>query len=148
MKNKVIVTIVLEEGAELPFYASELAAGADVRAFIEADITLLPGEVKAVPTGIRLGIAEGFEVQVRSRSGLALKNQVVVLNSPGTIDADYRGQLQVILMNLGKEPFVITSGMRIAQIVVAPSYQAEFVVEESLTATGRGDGGFGHTGMH
>lgn len=132
----------------LPTYGSELAAGADVRANIESDIILLPGESRLVPTGLKFAIPEGYEIQVRPRSGLALKNQITVLNTPGTIDADYRGEVGVILINHGKMPFVITPGMRIAQIVLAPVAKALFVQEELLAGTSRGEGGFGHTGTH
>lgn len=132
----------------MPTYGSELAAGADVRANIENDIALLPGESKLVPTGLKFAIPEGYEIQVRPRSGLALKNQITVLNTPGTIDADYRGEVGVILINHGKMPFIITPGMRIAQIVLAPVAKALFVREELLAVTARGEGGFGHTGTH
>ncbi len=101
-----------------------------------------------VPTGLRLAIPEGYEVQVRPRSGLALKEQITVLNSPGTIDADYRGEVGVILINHGKKTFVITPKMRIAQLVVAQVTKARFSIEECLVATSRGEGGFGHTGTH
>jgi dUTP pyrophosphatase len=147
-QNKIAVPIVVDEGASLPIYSSELAAGADVRAHIVEDIILQPGDRVVIKTGLRFAIPEGFEIQVRSRSGLAAKNGIVVMNSPGTIDADYRGELGVILINHGKEPFVITPGMRIAQIVLAPVVQAEFVSQECLVNTTRGEGGFGHTGTH
>jgi dUTP pyrophosphatase len=142
-----LVISVMEEEF-LPMYASELAAGADVRAFIEKELTIEPGEIALIPTAIRLAIPEGYEVQIRSRSGLALKHQVVVLNSPGTIDADYRGEVQVILINHGKVPFSVTRGMRIAQMVLAPVSRALFVGGENLVITSRAEGGFGHTGTH
>ena len=148
MQNKTIVPTLVEEGAQLPVYSSELAAGADVRAHISAELVVQPGATVLVQTGLRFAIPEGFEIQVRPRSGLALKHGITVLNSPGTIDADYRGELGVILVNHGKEPFVITPGMRIAQIVLAPIVRAEFVSQESLVSTSRGEGGFGHTGTH
>ncbi|MBP7074804.1 MAG: dUTP diphosphatase [Rhabdochlamydiaceae bacterium] len=145
--KSILIPITLEEGAELPSYASDLAAGADVRACIKEEMIILPGESALIPTGIKVAIPEGYEIQVRPRSGLALKNKITVLNTPGTIDADYRGVIGVILINHGREPFHVTQGMRIAQIVVAPVFQANFVQESSLTATVRGDGGFGHTGV-
>lgn len=147
-QNKIAVPIVVDQGAELPIYSSALAAGADVRAHMSEDIILQPGERVVIKTGLKFAIPEGFEIQVRSRSGLAAKHGIVVMNSPGTIDADYRGELGVILINHGKEPFVITPGMRIAQIVLAPVVQAEFVSQECLAHTTRGEGGFGHTGTH
>jgi dUTP pyrophosphatase len=147
MKNRVTISVVPEEGADLPAYSSTLAAGADVKAFLKQEVVLQPGERALIPTGLKLAIPEGYEVQVRPRSGLALKQGVTVLNTPGTIDADYRGELGVILINHGQHPFTVTHGMRIAQIVLAPVSMAEFVVEERLTATERGVGGFGHTGV-
>ncbi len=141
------IRIILKKGASLPRYASEGASGADVTAFIEGPITIGPKKSVLIPTGISMEIPVGYEIQVRPRSGLALKNQITVLNSPGTIDADYRGELGVILMNHGDEPFIVTPGMRIAQIVMAPVAFADFKVEEELTASVRGTGGFGHTGV-
>lgn len=142
------VPIFLEEAAETPNYASIGASGADVRAFLKEEIRLLPGSSMLVPTGLRFEIPQGYEIQVRPRSGLALKHQITVLNTPGTIDADYRGELGIILINHGKEPFLIQPGMRIAQIVLAPVVQANFVNTASLAASQRGSGGFGHTGTH
>jgi dUTP pyrophosphatase len=130
----------------LPVYASDLAAGADVKAYISTPIVLAPGAIVLVPTGLRFAIPEGFEIQVRPRSGLALKHGITVLNSPGTIDADYRGEVGVILVNHGSQAFEIVRGMRIAQIVLAPVCQAHFAIGETLVATSRGEGGFGHTG--
>lgn len=147
LKNRVTISVLPAEGADLPIYSSELAAGADVKAYLKQDVTLQPGESALIPTGLKLAIPEGFEVQVRPRSGLALKHGVTVLNSPGTVDADYRGELGVILINHGEIPFTVTHGMRIAQIVVAPVSMAKFTLEETLTATVRGSGGFGHTGL-
>lgn len=141
------VSTIAQEGVEIPRYASMGASGADVKAFITSDLTLLPGHSILVPTGLRFSIPLGYEIQVRPRSGLALKHQITVLNSPGTIDADYRGELGIILFNNGKEPFVITPGMRIAQLVLCPVVQALFVESEELVATARGAGGFGHTGL-
>ncbi len=131
----------------IPSYATPFAAGADVRAHLESAQLIAPGASALIPTGIRMAIPEGYEVQVRPRSGLALKNQITVLNTPGTIDSDYRGELCVILINHGKEAFSVEPGMRIAQIVLAPVVQAEFILqEEPLPQTLRGDRGFGHTG--
>jgi dUTP pyrophosphatase len=146
--EKIPVQVLLEEGAETPFYATEQASGADIRARLAEPLTIPPGEVRLIPTGIRLSIPEGFEIQVRPRSGLAVKEQVTVLNTPGTIDADYRGEIMVILINHGKKPFIVTHGMRIAQLVLAPVVQAVFLQQETLTATMRGEGRFGHTGTH
>lgn len=144
---KVAVQVAEEEF--LPTYSSALAAGADVKAYIEKEIVLEPGSSVLVPTGLKMAIPQGYEIQVRPRSGLALKHQITVLNTPGTVDADYRGEIGVILINHGKMPFVITRGMRIAQFVLSRVYTAEFVKEEQeLTATARGSGGFGHTGTH
>jgi dUTP pyrophosphatase len=132
----------------LPMYASALAAGADVKAHIKEQIAIEPGVSVLVPTGLRFAIPTGYEIQVRPRSGLALKNQITVLNTPGTIDADYRGEIGVILINHGKNTFIITPGMRIAQIVLARVERANFCLWESLISTSRGEGGFGHTGTH
>jgi len=131
-----------------PTYGTEDAAGADVRAYIEEDLLIQPGETLAVPTGLKVEIPRGFEIQVRPRSGLAYKNQMTVLNTPGTIDSDYRGEIKLIMINHGKEVFRVTRGMRLAQLVVAPVVQAEFEFREELTTSARGEGGFGHTGVH
>lgn len=143
----VSIPLILSEGAEVPLYASDLAAGADVRACLKQDVIIKPGESALIPTGIRVAIPEGFEIQVRPRSGLAYKHQMTVLNTPGTIDADYRGEIGIILINHGKEPFTVTHGMRIAQLVIAPVVQALFTQEALLSSTTRGEGGFGHTGV-
>ncbi|MBL0371590.1 dUTP diphosphatase [Rhizobium sp. KVB221] len=134
---------------ELPSYATAGAAGMDLRAAI-ADgerLVLKPGARKLVPTGLIMEIPHGFEVQIRPRSGLAFKNGITCLNTPGTIDSDYRGEVQVLLVNLGDEKFVIERGMRIAQMVVAPVVQAKVEERSLATATDRGDGGFGSTGL-
>lgn len=144
--NSVDVPFVLEEGAENPVYSSVDASGADVKAFIKENLVIAPGARALVPTGLRFEIPHGYEIQVRPRSGLALKQGITVLNTPGTIDADYRGEVSVILINLSQEPVVITPGMRIAQIVLTPVVQARFVRITDLAATARGAGGFGHTG--
>lgn len=136
----------LRPEAGLPRYMTELAAGLDVQAVIDQPITLAPGERCLVPTGLALAIPRGFEVQVRPRSGLALRHGVTLVNTPGTIDADYRGEVGIIMINHGRDPFVVTSGDRIAQLVVAPVCQAELLEVKSLPETQRGDGGFGHTG--
>ncbi len=141
------IPIIIAEGAQPPVYASDQAAGADVRAHLTEEKLLQPGERALIPTGLRFAIPDGFEIQVRPRSGLALKNGITVLNTPGTIDSDYRGELGIILINLGQEPFTVAPGMRIAQIIVAPVVRARFVREENLVSTGRGDRGFGHTGI-
>ncbi len=134
------------DGLALPGYETAGAAGMDLRAAVIADLVLQPGERAAVPTGLIMEIPEGFEGQVRPRSGLALKNGVTCLNSPGTIDWDYRGEVKVILANLGAEPFTITRAMRIAQLVIAPVTRVEITEISELSATERGAGGFGSTG--
>lgn len=145
--NPITIPMTVEEGAEAPIYSSAEAAGADVRARLSSEQILAPGQTLLIPTGLRFEIPEGFEIQVRPRSGLALKHGITVLNSPGTIDSDYRGELGVILINHSQHPFTITPGMRIAQIVVAPVYRAIFSTESDLSVTARGEGGFGHTGV-
>ncbi len=130
----------------LPQYATPQSAGMDLRANLDAPITLKPLERRLIPTGLRMALPAGFEAQVRPRSGLALKHGVTVLNSPGTIDADYRGEVGVVLVNLSQEPFVVNDGERIAQLVVARHEQPRVVAVDSLDDTERGEGGFGHTG--
>lgn len=148
----VIVEVVREAwadlGVALPQYATAGAAGADLRANFEdrAGRVLAAGERLLVPTGLRIAVPEGFEMQIRPRSGLAMKHGVTLANAPGTIDADYRGPLGVILVNLGAEPFVVEHGARIAQAVVAPVVQAVFEAVDKLDGTERGTGGFGSTG--
>lgn len=144
--DQVPIPIIAQDGVELPYYASTGASGADVKAFISENIILPAGSSRLIPTGLRLAIPHGYEIQVRPRSGLALKHQITVLNTPGTIDADYRGEVGIILINMGKEDFTITPGLRIAQLVLAPVVQATFVHAEELAETVRGTGGFGHTG--
>jgi dUTP pyrophosphatase len=146
--QKITVATRAEPGVEYPIYASTGASGADVKAFIKADMVIPAGASRLIPTGLKLSIPHGYEIQVRPRSGLALKHQITVLNTPGTIDADYRGEVGVILMNCGKEDFIVTPGMRIAQFVLAPVVQADFLHAEELTETARGHGGFGHTGVN
>ena len=134
------------EGAVIPEYKTAGAAGADLCALLDAPLTIPSGRSAMVPTGLFFEIPEGYEVQVRPRSGLAAKNGVTVLNTPGTIDCDYRGEIKVILINLGAEDFTINSGDRIAQMIIAPVIQASFTKVNSLSETERGAGGFGSTG--
>ncbi|MGS4887424.1 dUTP diphosphatase [Roseibium sp. MB-4] len=139
----------LDHGQDLPLpaYQSDLAAGLDLLAAVDDDLTLQPGNRALVPTGLAMSLPAGFEAQVRPRSGLAAKNGVTVLNTPGTIDADYRGEVKVILINLGDTAFEISRGDRIAQMVIAPVLQAEIEEVEILSETSRGTGGFGSTGQ-
>ena len=130
----------------LPHFETALAAGADLRAALEADMTLAPGARALVPTGFAMALPAGYEAQIRPRSGLAYKHGITCLNTPGTIDADYRGEVKVLLINHGREPFTITRGERIAQMVIAPITQPAFVSVETLDDTVRGEGGFGSTG--
>lgn len=134
------------EGLSLPAYATDQSAGMDLCAAVSADVTLMPGARMLVPTGLAIALPDGFEAQVRPRSGLAIKNGISVLNSPGTIDADYRGEVQVILANLGTEAFTIVRGMRIAQMIVAPYSRVKWREVGQLSETARGAGGFGSTG--
>lgn len=138
----------LPHGAELPLpeYATADSAGLDLLAAVAGDLTIQPGRRALVPTGLAIALPRGYEAQVRPRSGLALKNGITVLNSPGTVDADYRGEVGVILANLGEEPFVVTRGMRIAQMVVAPVTRLAWEVVADLPESARGAGGFGSTG--
>lgn len=148
-KNQLVsVPVQIENEDYLPAYATSQAAGADVRAFLSEAKTLSPGSSCLVPTGMRMEIPEGYEIQIRPRSGLALKHQVTVLNTPGTIDADYRGEIGVILVNHGRNDFIIEPGMRIAQMVLTPFTKADFQISAELTTTQRSAGGFGHTGAH
>lgn len=140
------IQIVNRSHHELPAYATELSAGMDLRANIDEVITLRPLERRLIPTGLFIALPPGYEAQVRPRSGLALKKGIGVLNAPGTIDADYRGEIGVILVNLSNEDFVINDGDRIAQMVVARHETVQWCPVEQLDATERGEGGFGHTG--
>ncbi len=135
------------DGLDLPSYATAGAAGMDLLAAVQAPLVILPGGRVLVPTGLRVALPAGHELQVRPRSGLALKHGIVLPNSPGTVDEDYRGELQVIVMNAGTEPFTVTRGMRIAQAVLAPVVRAVWHETETLEATARGEGGFGSTGV-
>ena len=139
---------VINKGRQpLPEYATTLSAGLDLRANIDSSITLNPMERQLIGTGLYIALPPGYEAQVRPRSGLALKHGITVLNTPGTIDADYRGEVKVLLVNLSNVPFVVNEGERIAQLVVAKHEHAEFVVVEDLDDTERGAGGYGHTGV-
>lgn len=140
------IQIINRSHHALPSYATPQSAGVDLRANIEAPIELRPLERKLIPTGLFMALPPGYEAQVRPRSGLAIKHGITVLNTPGTIDADYRGEVCIILVNLSDEPFVITDGERIAQMVIARHEQAEWEPVEVLPETERGAGGFGHSG--
>lgn len=140
------INIINKSHHPLPAYATEQSAGMDLRAFIEEPIVLHPMERKLIHTGLYMALPKGYEAQVRPRSGLALKHGITVLNSPGTIDADYRGELGVVLINLSQEDFVINDGERIAQMVIAKHETAEFIEVQELDDTERGAGGYGHTG--
>lgn len=145
MQN-VNVKVINRSKHALPHYATEQAAGMDLRANLGEPVRLAPGERALVPTGLYMELPAGYEAQVRPRSGLALKQGVTVLNAPGTIDADYRGEVGVILINLGQTEFVVEDGERVAQLVVAPYVQVQWTEAEQLNETGRGAGGFGSTG--
>jgi dUTP pyrophosphatase len=136
------------EGLKLPAYATPGAAGMDLLAAVASPVTIEPGKRALIPTGLAIALPPGFEMQVRPRSGLALRNGIVLPNSPGTIDEDFRGEVQVILLNAGDAPFTVERGMRIAQAVVAPVVRAEWQEVESLDDTARSTGGFGSTGTH
>jgi dUTP pyrophosphatase len=142
------IKIVNHSKHPLPEYATPLSAGMDLRANIDEAIVLKPLERKLVPTGLFIELPAGFEAQIRPRSGLAIKKGITVLNSPGTIDADYRGEICIILINLSTEDFVINDGERICQMIIASHEQAEWIEVEELGETDRGAGGFGHTGKH
>ncbi|NPV05147.1 MAG: dUTP diphosphatase [Syntrophaceae bacterium] len=148
-REQITVTVTRVDGSEdlpLPGYMTDHAAGMDLMAAVQGDLVLPPGQRALVPTGIAIALPEGFEAQIRPRSGLALKHGVTLLNTPGTIDADYRGEIRVILINHGAEPFVVRRGDRIAQMIVAPVCWVRWDPQPGLPATERGDGGFGHTG--
>ena len=145
--NKIDIEIVAQKGAVIPEYKTSGSSGADVHAFLSEPVVLKKGEVKLIPTGLCCSISEGYEIQVRPRSGLAGKNGITCLNTPGTIDSDYRGEIKVILINLGTEDFTINNGDRIAQFVVAPVVTGNFIQTDSLGKTLRGEGGFGSTGV-
>ncbi|HPE36290.1 MAG TPA: dUTP diphosphatase [Spirochaetales bacterium] len=144
--DKPSVLVTLDPGADTPRYQTPGSAGADLKARLDAPLDIQPGERAVVPTGIRIHLPEGYEAQVRPRSGLAATHGLTCLNSPGTIDSDYRGEIRVILINLGSDPVVISPGERVAQLVIAPVAHAEFTVVPELPASERGSGGFGSTG--
>ena len=141
------IKVVNRGHQQLPAYATPQSAGMDLRANLSEPITLHPMERRLIPTGLHIALPEGYEAQVRPRSGLALKHGLTVLNTPGTIDADYRGEIGVVLINLSQEDFVINDGERIAQMVIARHEQGDLVVVEELDQTERGEGGYGHTGV-
>jgi len=139
---------VINKGHQpLPQYATEQSAGMDLRANLDEPVTLKPLERRLIPTGLHIALPVGFEAQVRPRSGLALKKGITVLNTPGTIDADYRGEIGVVLINLSQEEFVVNDGERIAQMIIARHEKADFIEVEVLDETERGEGGYGHTGV-
>ena len=140
------VKIINKSNNALPAYETASSAGMDLRAFVDADVVLKPFERKLIPTGLYIELPDGYEAQIRPRSGLAIKSGITVLNSPGTIDADYRGEIKVILINLSQDDFTIKSGDRICQMVIAKHEKAEFVEVDEISETERGAGGFGHTG--
>jgi dUTP pyrophosphatase len=142
------IKIINNSGHDLPRYETDLSAGVDLRANIDEAITLAPLQRQLIKTGLFMALPKGYEAQVRPRSGLALKKGITVLNTPGTIDADYRGEIGVILVNLSQEPFTVENGERIAQMVIAKCEQANFIAVEELDETDRGAGGFGSTGTH
>ncbi len=141
------IKVVNRGHQQLPAYATPQSAGMDLRANLSEPITLHPMERRLIPTGLHIALPEGYEAQVRPRSGLALKHGLTVLNTPGTIDADYRGEIGVVLINLSQEDFVVNDGERIAQMVIARHEQGDLVVVEELDQTERGEGGYGHTGV-
>ena len=141
------VEIVNASNNDLPAYSTPQSAGMDLRAYLTEPVTLMPGESKLIGTGLYIALPESYEAQIRPRSGLALKNGITVLNAPGTIDADYRGEIKVILYNASNEEFIVSSGERIAQMVIAKHEKANFIEVTSLDETERGDGGFGHSGI-
>ena len=144
--SNVLIKCKIQDGVTLPKYKTSGSAGADICAFIKEPIVLKKGQRFAVPTGLSFEIPVGYEVQIRPRSGLALNYGVTCLNAPGTIDCDYRGEIKVVLINLGDEDFTINNGERIAQMVVAPVVQCDFEIVDELSSTLRGEGGFGSTG--
>ncbi|TKB10633.1 dUTP diphosphatase [Desulforhopalus sp. IMCC35007] len=136
-----------ERNLTLPAYETEGSAGMDIMAAVTGDTIIEPGQITLIPTGFAVAIPKGYEIQVRPRSGLAVKNGITLINSPGTIDSDYRGEVKVALVNLGRGPFTVTRGARIAQMIVAPVQRARLIEVEVLDKTKRGAGGFGHTGV-
>ena len=145
--DNIEVKIINRSGHELPAYGTLMSAGMDVRACLDAPVTLAPFERALIPTGFKIQLPQGYECQLRPRSGLALRHGITLVNSPGTVDADYRGEIGVILINLSQEPFVINNGERICQMVIARYSRVDWILAESLDDTERGAGGFGHTGI-
>lgn len=145
--DKVTIRVVNTSANPLPSYATPSAAGMDVRAMLDGAVIIAPGARALIPTGLRVAVPDGYELQLRPRSGLALKNGITLLNTPGTIDADYRGEVGVILANLGSEPFTVNNGDRICQAVIAPVVHAVWNECDSLDVTERAEGGFGHSGV-
>lgn len=136
-----------QEDMVLPAYETDGAAGMDIRAAVKTPVTIRPGEIQLVPTGLSVAVPRGYEAQIRARSGLALKKGIGLVNAPGTIDSDYRGEIRLILINWGKEPFTIHRGDRVGQMLIHRVHRAEFVEVEELDGTQRGEGGFGHSGV-
>ena len=145
--DNIEVKIINRSGHELPAYGTLMSAGMDVRACLDAPVTLAPFERALIPTGLKIQLPQGYECQLRPRSGLALRHGITLVNSPGTVDADYRGEIGVILINISQEPFVINNGERICQMVIARYSRVDWILAESLDDTERGAGGFGHTGI-
>lgn len=146
--NRIKIKIINKSGNELPSYETFSSAGMDVRALLKEPVTLLPLERALIPTGLYMQLPHGYECQIRPRSGLALKHGISLVNTPGTVDADYRGEIGVIVINLSNEPFVINNGERICQMVIKEYTRAEWEPVDRLDETERGDGGFGHTGVN
>jgi dUTP diphosphatase len=144
--KKVKIKVLEKDGLNLPKYGTELSAGADIYSYNQEPIELKAGETKLIPTGLQLDIPDGYEIQLRPRSGLALKHQLTMLNTPATIDADYKGEIGVILTNLGKEKFIVEPGMRIAQMVLNKVEQIKWEITDNIGESDRGAGGFGSTG--
>lgn len=144
--NAIQISVINESSNPLPAYQTLHSAGMDLRASLKEAVILQPGDRMLVPTGLKIALPEGYEAQVRPRSGLALKHGITCLNSPGTIDADYRGEIGVILINHGREPFTLQPGERIAQLVVTQYSRVDWIIADELPASGRGEGGFGSTG--
>ena len=143
-----IKTLPSAEGLPLPEYQSKHASGVDLRAAVTGEVAIEPGKWALVPTGLSVEIPDGYEAQIRPRSGLALKHGISLVNTPGTIDADYRGEIGIILINFGENDFIVKRGDRIAQMVFTRVYRAEFITSDDLSETSRNDGGFGHTGVN
>ena len=141
------VKIRLYSNANIPQYKSKGSAGADIQAKLESPITIDPGKIELIPTGIAIEMPEGYEAQIRPRSGLAINHGLTLLNSPGTIDSDYRGEIKIILANFGEKPFVVEDGMRIAQMVFCRVFKGKFQIVDNINPTERNKGGFGHTGI-